>query len=591
MEKKICLISLFLQLIIIILNSTKITSNPKLNIKSTINKNKISITDISQNLSVYETNNKLYKEMKQILKNISFGEELFEEDYTYLNNNLENNIKYDESLEHRLIPETLFEYKNTINCFNFISTKSITKDDTGHFVSILLLICQNNSIIVSDLLGNIYLTYNITDEINDIITYNQNDINDFYLVTKNFTEIKKFILLQGILYKTNNNTNNESEIANDINNYTIDIDTYAEDINRETIEKLSYKLKDIYRQSITEERIKIFEEKDIYFNLNNNSTTNKSNSIITNDEYIININPVIVKGVKSLIVITNKKSVYKLNYKNLEIISHSEIIPKYIGNFSNILNPVSMTSFYILFNKLEKGFIASKIENISFLITKCELFPKNSSEKIKNYYFDQKSRTLYILSNLFNVYLVTPMIIQTSNDKYKNSCRIILLCSLNKIIPNNTNIYDYNYEDFIISLLDKKLMITKNGIDFEVIDLTKIGEVDNENKLETKVYSLSRFITNGTKASPLIVKNNNKFLLLYRVSNYSLLLFDFYEKNSKVYISEPQSFNFKVPIILVAFIVILVWNYIKKKNENNGIGDIDYNNMEKMNEIENKIKS
>ena len=59
MEKKICLISLFLQLIIIILNSTKITSNPKLNIKSTINKNKISINDISQNLSVYETNNKL----------------------------------------------------------------------------------------------------------------------------------------------------------------------------------------------------------------------------------------------------------------------------------------------------------------------------------------------------------------------------------------------------------------------------------------------------------------------------------------------------------------------------------------------------
>ena len=267
MEKKICLISLFLQLIFIIFNSIKIKSNPELNIKSIINKNKISINDISQNLSVYETNNKLYKEMKQILKNISFGKELFEEDYTYLNNNLENNIKYDESLEHRLIPETLFEYKNAISCFNFISTKSMTKDDTGHFVSILLLICQNNSIVVSDLLGNIYLTYNITEEINDIITYNHNDINDFYLVTKNFTEIKKFILLQGILYKTNNNTNNESEIINDINNYTIDIDTYAEDVNRKKIEKLSYKLKDIYRQSITEERIKIFEEKDVYFNL------------------------------------------------------------------------------------------------------------------------------------------------------------------------------------------------------------------------------------------------------------------------------------------------------------------------------------
>ena len=59
-------------------------------------------------------------------------------------------------------------------------------------------------------------------------------------------------------------------------------------------------------------------------------------------------------------------------------------------------------------------------------------------------------------------------------------------------------------------------------------------------------------------------------------------MFNFYEKNSKVYISEPQAFNFKVPRILVSFIVILVWNYIKKKNENNGIGEIYYN-IDKMN--------
>ena len=85
--------------------------------------------------------------------------ELFEEDYNYLNINLENYIKYDESLEHRLIPETLFEYKKSISCFNFISNKSIVKDDTGHFLSILLLVFQNNSIAVSDLLINIYLTY------------------------------------------------------------------------------------------------------------------------------------------------------------------------------------------------------------------------------------------------------------------------------------------------------------------------------------------------------------------------------------------------------------------------------------------------
>lgn len=569
-------------LFIIILNTNQISSNPISNINSTIYKNKLDINVLYNNISLYETNNKIFGEMKEILKNISFGNELFEEDYKYLNINEENNIKYDESLEHRLTPETLFEYKNRISCFNIIPTKSITKDDTGHFVSILLLICQNTSIIVSDLLGNIYLTYNIDEEINDIITFNQNDINDFYVVTKNHTEIKKFILLQGFFYKNDNISINENENLNISNNNIIDVETYAEDMKREKIEKLSYKLMDIYKQNIKEERVKIIYEHDINFRINNNSNN------ITG-EYIININPVIIKGVKSLIVITNKKSVYKLNDKNLDIMSYSEVAPKNIGNFSNILNPVTMTSYYILFNKLDNGFIVSKIENISSLITSCDLFPENSNEKIKYYYFDQKSRTLYILSNLFNIYLVTPMVIQTSHESYRKSCRIILLCKLNKIIQNNKSI-DY-YGNFYLSLLNKKLMITKNGIDFEVVDLTRIAEVDDENKLQTKLFSLSHFIDNEVYTEPLITKNNNKYLLLYKISNNSLLLFNYHEKNSKIYTSEPQSFNFKVPIILVAFIVILVWNYIKKKNENNGTDEIDLkHNLEKLKEEDKKLK-
>lgn len=569
-------------LFIIILNTNQISSNPISNINSTIYKNKLDINVLYNNISLYETNNKIFGEMKEILKNISFGNELFEEDYKYLNINEENNIKYDDSLEHRLTPETLFEYKNRISCFNIIPTKSITKDDTGHFVSILLLICQNTSIIVSDLLGNIYLTYNIDEEINDIITFNQNDINDFYVVTKNHTEIKKFILLQGFFYKNDNISINENENLNISDNNIIDVETYAEDMKREKIEKLSYKLMDIYKQNIKEERVKIIYEHDINFRLNNNSNN------ITG-EYIININPVIIKGVKSLIVITNKKSVYKLNDKNLDIMSYSEVAPKNIGNFSNILNPVTMTSYYILFNKLDNGFIVSKIENISSLITSCDLFPENSTEKIKYYYFDQKSRTLYILSNLFNIYLVTPMVIQTSHESYRKSCRIILLCKLNKIIQNNKSI-DY-YGNFYLSLLNKKLMITKNGIDFEVVDLTRIAEVDDENKLQTKLFSLSHFIDNEVYTEPLITKNNNKYLLLYKISNNSLLLFNYHEKNSKIYTSEPQSFNFKVPIILVAFIVILVWNYIKKKNENNGTDEIDLkHNLEKLKEEDKKLK-
>ena len=577
MEKFLRIIVPFF-LFLIILNSKKINSNPLLNINSTLTKNRIDIDKIYGNISSYEKNNKIFSEMKEILKNISYGNELFEEDYNYLNINSENSMKSDESLEHRLTPETLFEFENKISCFNFIPTKSITKDDTGHFVNLLLLICQNTSIVVSDLLGNIYFIYNVEEEINDIITYNQNDINDFYVVTKNYTEIKKFILLQGFFYKSDGMLKNESgslNVSYDIDDNIINVETYAEDIKREKIEKFSYKLVDTYRQNIKEQRVRIINEYDINFRL--------SNFTSDTDEYIINIYPVIIKGEKSLIVITNKKSIYKLNDKNFGIISYSEIAPKDIGNFSNILNPVTMTSYYILFNNLEKSFILSKIENISSVINKCELFPENSTEKIKYYYFDQKSRTLYILSNLFYIYLVTPMPILTTNDSYRKPCRIILLCKLNKIIQNNIDIDNYGH--FYLSLLNKKLMITRNGIEFEVIDLTRIGEVDDENKLQSKFFSLSNFIDKEIYTEPLITKNNNKYILLYKIGDNSLILFNYHEKSSKIYTSEPQSFNFKVPIILVAFIVILVWNYFKKKNENNGANDIDLkNNFDKFND-------
>ena len=560
---------------------------------STIDKNKKDINEMDDIISSYKNKNNLFQKKKQILKNISYGEELFEEDFDYYNDNSTYNIKYDDSLEHRLTPEITFEFKERVSCFNLISTKSITKDDTGHFVSILLLVGQNNSIVVSDLLGNQYFTYNLSYEIDDIITYKQNDINEFYVVSNNFTEIKKFILLQGMFYKindnktnTNNDTLNNSKYEKD---NVIDVETYAEDVKREKIEKFSYKLVDTYRQNIKEQRVKIIEEKDIVFKLNNN--TNKTQNKKSKDhEYIIDINPVVIKGVKYLLVITNKKSIYKLNNQNLEVVTYSKIDFKNITEYSDKLNPVTMTSYYILFNQFDNGFKITKTTNVSSLIGRCELFPKNSTEKIEFYFFDQKSRTLYIISSTYNIYLVTPMIIQTSHESFQNSCRIIFLCKLNIIVENNRDIKEYG--KFYISLLNKKLMITNNGIDFEVIDLTKIGDVDNENKLQTKPFTLSQFIKDKTIFNPLIIKNNNKYLFIYKISDYSLILFNFHEKSSKIYTSEPQSFNFKVPIILVAFIVILVWNYLKKKNENNGMDEhVDLKEtLDKLTK-ENKVKT
>ena len=585
--KNITKIISLLFLILRISKSNTIKSKLNYSLDSTIDKNKKDINEIDDIMSLYKNKNNLFQEIKQILKNISYGEELFEEDFDYYNDNSTYNKNYDESLEHRLTPEIIFEFKKKVSGFNLISTKSITKDDTGHFVSILLLIGQNNSIIFSDLLGNHYFTYNLSYEINDIITYKQNDINEFYVVSHNFTEIRKFVLLQGMFYKTNDNKTNSNSTMNNSNyekNHVIDVETYAEDVTREKIEKFSYKLVDTYRQNIKEQRIKIIEEKDIVFKLNNN--TNKSKEY----EFIIDINPVVIKGVKSLLIITNKKSIYKLNNQNLEVVSYSKIDSKNITDYSNKLNPVTMTSYYILFNNYDNGFKITKTTNVSSLIGKCQLFPKNSTEKIEFYFFDQKSRTLYILSSIYNIYLVTPMIIQTSHESSQNSCRIIFLCKMSIIVDNKKDIKEYG--NFYISLLNKKLMITNNGIDFEVVDLTKIGDVDNENKLQTKPFTFSQFISDKIIFNPLILKNNNKYLFIYKISDYSLILFNFNEKSSKIYTSEPQSFNFKVPIILVAFFVILVWNYLKKKNENNEADEhIDLKeSLDKLTK-ENKVKN
>jgi hypothetical protein len=352
-------------LILSLSKSNTIKSKLNYSLASTIDKNKKNINEIDDIMSLYKNKNNLFQEIKHILKNISYGEELFEEDFEYFNDNSTYNIKYDESLEHRLTPEIIFEFKKKISCFNLISTKSITKDDTGHFVSILLLVGQNNSIVFSDLLGNHYFTYNLSYEINDIITYKQNDINEFYVVSNNFTEIKKLILLQGMFYKTNDNKTNNNGTMNSSNyekENVIDVETYAEDVKREKIEKFSYKLVDTYRQNIKEQRIKIIEDKDVVFKLNNNTNnTNKTNE----HEYIIDINPVVIKGVKSLLVITNKKSIYKLNSQNLEVVSYSKIDSKNITDYSNKLNPVTMTSYYILFNKFHNGFQITKIANVS----------------------------------------------------------------------------------------------------------------------------------------------------------------------------------------------------------------------------------
>ena len=241
---------------------------------STIQTNLQSITSIHSELQSYTEKNSLFELTNQQIQSITHGNELFQEEFSYLiNDNPNKYFIYDEGLEHRLTPETLFEYESNINCFNFITTKSITKDDTGHFISVLLLLSQKTKIVVTDLLGNIQIIYDTHNEIENIITFKQNDKSDFYLIFKNKNLIKKYTIIQGIFYHTNSNKtniNNNTIDSNSSDENIIDIDTYAEDEKREKIEKLSYKLYDSYKESLRNRHIEIIEEKKYFFKLNKN---------------------------------------------------------------------------------------------------------------------------------------------------------------------------------------------------------------------------------------------------------------------------------------------------------------------------------
>ena len=505
-----------------------------------INNNSKEIKEINKKISSFTTKNNLFNETKKIIKNISHYNELYENEYNYIK--LNNKIKLkEESLYERLIPETLFEYDKKISCFNLISIKAMAKDDTGNFVYTLLLSCQNNSIFISDLLGNIYSIYTTNYTINEIITFKEIDMNYFYVLSNNYTKLTKFILSYNI-YSNNSNIKDNS-------NDSIDIQTYTEDEKRENIENFSYKLFDIYKQNIISKKIELFEDNNISFILNKNN------------DYIISINPITIKGTNYLMIITNEYSFYKLNYKNLEILFNVKLELNYSNIVSSNLLPISLNFFYILFNKSEKGYLIFKYDNNSSLLGKCDFFFNNSTEKIKNYFFEEKSKTIYIISSLNKLYLSIPILISPSESMNKNFCKKIFLCDLNKI----TDVY-YN-DNFDIALLNKKLMITKDGINFEIVDISKVGNVDDKNKLQSKYFDLNKHITEKNNFPSIVMKDNKKYLFLKQNTEKSLILLVLYEKNAKIYKSEAPTFNFKVPIILVAFAVILIWNYIKGKRE------------------------
>ena len=110
------------------------------------------------------------------------------------------------------------------------------------------------------------------------------------------------------------------------------------------------------------------------------------------------------------------------------------------------------------------------------------------------------------------------------------------------IISNKADTLEFlNFED-----IEWGNSETFNKVKRQIIHVDEIG-VENEAELKLIKTSLEHF---------LMMKNSmsNK-LLLYHIPNI----------NSKIKGSEEVGFNFKIPIIFIALVIIFIVNYYKKK--------------------------
>ena len=461
----------------------------------------------------FENENSFFSKSDRTLNNNIDIHKLYEDKLLFTK---EEKNSYD--IANRFILEHEYKFNNSdsISHYEFMYSKSIAKYDNGFFSNILIISSINDTLFFSDLYSNTLFSYKMNYSIGDIITFKTIDETDFYLLNKDRNQIQK-ISIQ--LHKYINETSNNGD--------KITIRTFQE-INGKK-ENMIYDLYYNYNKTLSQIKFEI-NEREI-FNLKENET-------------ILNINPVITKGTKTLNIFTSKHIAYRLKNDDLSIKSVEKFnIPKEDKDILFFNN-------YISYKTNETSMGIFHLSNSTSPLSQCEI---EENSEIESFYFDSTMHLLFILFSNGKIYY-------TFSNSYVHQSK---QCKVNYL----TNINIKSTKGFYIKMMRRDLIISNKADTLEFLNFEDIdwGNSDTFNKVKRQTIHMDE-ISIENEAEPKLIKTSLEHFLMMKNSNSNkILLYHIPNINSKIKGSEEVGFNFKIPIIFIALIIIFIVNYYKKK--------------------------
>ena len=430
--------------------------------------------------------------------------------------NKEEKTSYDIANRFILEHEYKFNHSDSISHYEFMYSKSIAKYDNGFFSNIIIISSINDTLFFSDLYSNTLFSYKMNYTIGDIITFKTIDETDFYLLNKGRNQIQK-ISIQ--LHKYINQTSDNGD--------KITIRTFQE-INGKK-ENMIYDLYYNYNKTLSQIKFEI-NEKD-FFNLKENET-------------ILNINPVITKGTKTLNVFTSKHIAYRLKNDDLSIKSVEKFtIPKEDKDILFFNN-------YISYKTNETSMGIFHLSNSTSPLSQCEI---EENSEIESYFFDSTMHLLFILFSNGKIYY-------TFSNSYVHQSK---QCKVNYL----TTISIKSTKGFYIKMMRRDLIISNKADTLEFLNFEDIewGNSETFNKVKRQIIHVDEIGVENEAELKLIKTSLEHFLMMKNSMSNKLLLYHIPNINSKIKGSEEVGFNFKIPIIFIALVIIFIVNYYKKK--------------------------
>ena len=430
--------------------------------------------------------------------------------------NKEEKTSFDIANRFILEHEYKFNHSDLISHYEFMYSKSIAKYDNGFFSNIIIISSINDTLFFSDLYSNTLFSYKMNYTIGDIITFKTIDETDFYLLNKERNQIQK-ISIQ--LHKYINQTSDNGD--------KITIRTFQE-INGKK-ENMIYDLYYNYNKTLSQIKFEINEKE--FFNLKENET-------------ILNINPVITKGTKTLNVFTSKHIAYRLKNDDLSIKSVEKFtIPKEDKDILFFNN-------YISYKTNETSMGIFHLSNSTSPLSQCEI---EENSEIESYFFDSTMHLLFILFSNGKIYY-------TFSNSYVHQSK---QCKVNYL----TTISIKSTKGFYIKMMRRDLIISNKADTLEFLNFEDIewGNSETFNKVKRQIIHVDEIGVENEAELKLIKTSLEHFLMMKNSMSNKLLLYHIPNINSKIKGNEEVGFNFKIPIIFIALVIIFLVNYYKKK--------------------------